>query len=80
MRGKSLMVVGAIVGALFASTPQGQKVVEQVRQGARDLWRRQDVQSTVSGLQDTVRAKVPVVGDTLADAVDKVKPASRPAE
>jgi len=76
MRVKGLLLVGAVAGAIFASTPQGKKFVENVKENARSLWARPDVQKTVSGIQDQVRTSVPGIGDDIADAVDGIKPAT----
>lgn len=74
MRAKGLLLIGALAGVVFAMTPQGRKVLDDVKQKATDAWARPDVQRTVSDVQDQVRS-VPVVGETIADAVDRVKPA-----
>ena len=74
MRGKGLLLIGAIAGAIFATTPRGRKVVQDVKDKAQGLWARPDVQRRVSGIQTKVRSNVPVVGGYLADAVDGVKP------
>ncbi len=76
MRGKTLLLIGAITGAIFATTPQGRKVVGDIKNKVAGAWGRPDVQRTVSGIQDRVRDTVPVVGGPLADAMDKVKPAA----
>ena len=75
MRGKGLLLIGAIAGAIFASTPQGKKVIADVTDKAKGFWASPDVQKNVSKVQSQVR-DVPYVGDTIADAIDKTKPAS----
>lgn len=76
MRGAlPLLIIGAIAGAVFASTPQGKKVVGDVKKKAEDVWAQPNVQSTVSDIQGKVR-DVPVVGADIADAIDRVKPAA----
>ena len=74
MRGKGLLLIGAIAGAIFATTPQGKKVVDDAKRKVQSLWSRPDVQNTVSRVQTQVRDKVPVVGGDIADAIDKTKP------
>lgn len=76
MRGAlPLLIIGAIAGAVFASTPQGKKVVGDVKKKAEDVWAQPNVQSTVNDIQGKVR-DVPVVGADIADAIDRVKPAT----
>jgi hypothetical protein len=70
MRGKGLLLIGAIAGLVFAATPQGRKVIDDVKGKAMDAWGRPDVQSRVRDVSNTVR-DVPVVGDDLADIIDK---------
>ena len=75
MRGAlPLLIIGAIAGAIFASTDQGKKVVSDVKKKAGDVWSQDNVQSTVNDIQGKVR-DVPVVGGDIADAIDRVKPA-----
>jgi len=76
MRGKALLFVGMIAGAIFATTPQGKKVIGDVRKNVSAAWSRPDVQRTVSNVEDTVRTRVPVVGENIADAIAKAKPAT----
>ena len=77
MRGRGLLLVGAIAGLVFAATPQGKKFIADATDKAQTLWKRPDVQKRVSDVQDAVRTNVPGgVGDTIADAIDKTKPAS----
>lgn len=71
MRGKGLLLIGAIAGLVFAATPQGRKIIDDVKGKAMDAWGRPDVQSRVGDVSDTVRRKVPGVGDDLADIIDK---------
>jgi len=73
MNGKGLLLVGVIAGAIFATTPQGKKVVQDVKGTVKDLWSRPDVQRTVNSAKAQVR-DVPVVGDTIADAIGKTQP------
>lgn len=74
MKSRGLLLVGALAGIVFAMTPQGRKVIDDVKEKALDAWGRPDVQRRVRDVQATVRERVPVVGDTLADAVDRVTP------
>lgn len=76
MKSRGLLLLGALAGIVFAMTPQGRKVIDDVKDKALDAWGRPDVQRRVSDVQSTVRKNVPVVGETLADAVDRVKPSS----
>lgn len=71
-----LIIIGAIAGAAIASTPQGRKTIDDLLKRGRTQWRQPGVQRFVSDAQDDIRAKVPVVGDTIADAIDKTKPAT----
>ena len=72
MRGKGMLLVGAVAGAIVATTPQGRKAVDDVMKKVQELWASPDVQRTVSNVQDGIR-KVPGVGETLADGIGKTK-------
>lgn len=74
MRGKGLILLGVIGGALFASTDRGGRVVADLKGRAQKAWSRPDVQRRVDDVQDGVRTGVPLVGGTIADAINKVKP------
>lgn len=74
MRGKTLLLIGAVAGAIFATSPRSRKVVEDLKGKAQGVWRRPDVQRRVSGIQSQVRRNVPVVGGLVSDAVDGIKP------
>ena len=74
MRALPVLIIGAIAGAIFASTPQGKKVVGDVKKKAQDVWTDPNVQNTVNDIQGKVR-DVPVVGEDIADAINRVKPA-----
>ena len=75
MRGRAGLLVGVIAGAIFATTPQGRKVIADVRERAMDLWGQPNVQKRVSDVQSQVR-DIPVVGDGIADAIGRTKPTS----
>lgn len=75
MRGKALLFVGMIAGAIFATTPQGKKVIGDVRKNVNAAWSRPDVQRTVSNVEDAVSTRVPVIGEDIANAIAKSKPA-----
>lgn len=78
MRGAlPILIVGAIAGAIFASTPQGKKVVDDVKKKAKSTWEDPNVQNTVSDIQGKVRDNVPYVGEDIADAIGRVKPAKQ---
>lgn len=74
MRGKGLLIIGAIAGLVFAATPQGRKVIDDVKDRATKAWGRPDVQRRVGDVSRTVRENVPVVGDDLADIIDRSRP------
>ena len=74
MRGKGMLLIGAVAGAIVATTPQGRKAVDDVMKKVQDLWSSPDVQRTVSNVQDTIRDKVPFVGENIADGIGKTKP------
>jgi hypothetical protein len=74
MRGKGMLLVGAVAGAIVATTPQGRKAVDDVVKKVQDLWASPDVQRNVSNAQDTIRTKVPFVGENIADVIGKTKP------
>jgi len=76
MGSRAGLLVGVIAGAIFATTPQGKKVIADVKERATDLWGRPNVQRRVSDVQATVRERVPVVGDDIADAIGRTKPAA----
>lgn len=73
MRSRGLLLLGALAGVVFAMTPKGRQVIDDVKAKAVDAWGRPDVQRRVRDVQTKVR-DVPVVGETLADVVDRVKP------
>lgn len=75
MGGKGLLLIGAIAGAIFATTPQGQKFIAETRKKAERAWSRPDVQKRVDDIQSQVRKNVPVVGDDIADVIGRTKPA-----
>jgi hypothetical protein len=70
------LLVGLIAGAILATTPQGRKVMDDAKKKATDMWSSPDVQKTVNDVQRQVRENVPVVGETIADGIEKTKPAS----
>jgi hypothetical protein len=78
MRGRGLLLIGAIAGLVFAATPQGRTVIDDVKHKAADAWGRPDVQRRVGDVEQQVRKNVPVVGDDIADAINRVRPTPGP--
>jgi len=73
MSGKLLFLAGLAVGFVVGAR-QGRGAYERLKARASDLWGDPKVQRGVSRAQETIRDRVPVVGDKVADAVDAAKP------
>ena len=74
MGARAGLLVGIVAGAIFATTPQGRKIISDVRGKAMDAWGQPTVQRRVSDVQAQVRKNVPVVGDDIADAIGRTRP------
>ena len=66
--------LGAIAGAIFATTPQGRKTIADIRKKAANAWAQPNLQRRVSDGQTQVRDRVPFVGNDIADAIGRTKP------
>ena len=73
MVGKGLLLAGVAAAAIFAATPQGKKFIGDMVHRAQDMWASPEVQNTVSTVQGQVR-NVPLVGESIADGIQKTKP------
>lgn len=80
MRIKAGLIVGAVAGIAFARSSRGKRFIDEALEGVSSLWRRKDVQSRVSTVQEKIRENVPVVGESLADSIDEIKPRQNSAE
>jgi hypothetical protein len=75
MYGKVLLVAGLAVGYVLGSR-RGREGYEKLKRQASETWRNPNVQRTVSQAQKFAQEKIPVVGDAISGAVDKVNDAA----
>jgi hypothetical protein len=77
MRGKSALLIGIVVGVVLGNTRQGRSAFRAAGERVSRLWNDSRVQQRVDDIQAQVKERVPVVGDEIAEAIDRVKPAPR---
>ena len=75
MRGKSALLVGIIIGVVVGNTRQGRAAFRSVGERVSGIWQDRRVQERVEDIQAQLKERVPVVGDDIAEAIDRVKPA-----
>jgi gas vesicle protein len=75
MRGKSALLVGIIIGVVVGNTRQGRAAFRSVGERVSGIWQDRRVQERVDDIQAQLKERVPVVGDDIAEAIDRVKPA-----
>jgi hypothetical protein len=75
MQGKILFAVGLGLGYVLGAR-QGRGRYEKLKRQASDVWQSGTVQRGVADAQKLARENVPVVGDKIADVVEKVKSAT----
>jgi len=73
MSGKLLFLAGLGVGFVIGAR-QGRGAYEKLRARASAIWGDPKVQKGVAQAQDVIR-EVPVVGESVSDAIDSAKPA-----
>jgi hypothetical protein len=70
MYGKLLAVGAGIAIGFVLGARQGRPAYDRIVERVRGIRRDPDVRKVVGTAQDTLRDKVPVVGDAVADALD----------
>lgn len=75
MRGKSALLVGIIIGVVLGNTRQARAAFRAAGERVAGVWQDSRVQDRINDIQAQLKERVPVVGDDIAEAIDRVKPA-----
>jgi hypothetical protein len=77
MPGKAALLVGVVIGVIIGNTRQGRAAFRSAGERVSRAWNDTRVQQRVDDIQTQVKERIPVVGDDIAEAIDRVKPAAK---